>query len=158
MLIPGWASTKKGGFFGILPICCVLKEWNTNFLRLRLLSRGCCTGRSCSRSLRYAQVARGGRLGNLVDHQFQSRPGSSGVKEDRFVDRAIFLFEAVVICQHVDRVAVLLGVGVLELDLDGADLRRTALALHSELEIIARADAAKLIDFIMVPRNQRAHF
>ncbi len=41
--------------------------------------------------------------------------------------------------------------------MDGADLRGTALALHGELEVIALAHVAQLIDFIVVPRDERAH-
>src|SRR6266852_4417803 len=137
--------------------CCAPKELKANLCETRLLPGRRSARRGRSRRLRCAQVARGGRLGDLVDHQLQSCACPAGVEEDWFVHRAILLLEAVVICQDVDRITVLLGVGVLQFDLDCADLRGTALALHGELEVIALAHAAELIDFIMVPRDERAH-
>src|SRR5260370_11332215 len=118
--------------------------------------RGARRGCSCCR-LRNTQVARGSRLGDLVDHQLQSRARPAGIEEDRLVHRTILLFEAGVIRQDIDRVAVLLGVGGLHFDLNAPHLRPTALPLHTELEVIALAHAAELIDFIVVPRDERAH-
>src|SRR6266852_2762008 len=136
-------------------LCC--QGVKTYFCETRLLPGGCRAGRGRSRGLRCAQIARGGSLGDLVNHQFQSRAVSASVEEDRLIHGAILLLEAVVVCQDVDGVTVLFGVSVLQLDADGANLCRTALALHGELEVIALAHAAELIDFIMVPRDERAH-
>src|SRR6267378_4505495 len=123
--------------------CCVLKELKTALWKSRLLSGRCRACRGSSRRLWHAQVARSRRLGDLVDHQFERRAGPSGVEEDRLVNGAIFLFKAVVIRQHVNRVAIFLRVGVLQLDLDGADFRGAALALHGKFEVIALPHAAE---------------
>src|SRR5712692_5966458 len=114
--------------------------------------------RGRSRRLRHAQVARRRRLGDFVDHQFERRAAAAGVEKDRLVDRPVLLLEALVVGQHVNRVLVLLGVGIAQLDLDGADFLRPGLALDSKLEIIALSHAAELIDFIVIPRDERAHF
>src|SRR6266436_10388728 len=132
-------------------LCC--EGAKTDFCGTRLLPRGCGAGRGCSRGLRDAQVTCGGSLGNLVDHQFQGRAVPASVEKDRLIYGAILLLEAVVVCQDVDGVTVLLGVGVLQFDADGANLCRAALALHSELEVIALAHTAELIDLIMVARD-----
>src|SRR5690349_11076822 len=108
--------------------CCALKGLKTNW-GVRLLTGSCCAGRGRSRSLRDAQITSGGSLGDLVDHQFQGRAVPAGVEEDRLIHGAILLLEAVVVCQDVDGVTVLFGVGVLQFDADGADLCRAALAL-----------------------------
>src|SRR5258708_32485628 len=111
-------------------LCCPRVE--TYFCETRLLPGGCGAGRGCSRGLRDAQVTCGGSLGNLVDHQFQGRAVPASVEENRLVHGAILLLEAVVVCPDVDGVTVLLCVGVLQFDSDGANLCRAALALHAE--------------------------
>src|SRR5258708_11536155 len=123
--------------------CCAPKELKANLCGTRLLPGRRSARRGRSRGLRCAQVARGGRLCDLVDHPLQSCACPAGVEEDRLIHRAILLLEAVVICQDVDGVAVLLGVGVLQFDLDCANFSGTALALHGELEVIALAHVAE---------------
>src|SRR6266576_1068031 len=156
-LFPVEQQQKKGRIHsGILP-CRSVPQGVGAPNRTRLLPGRRGARRSCSGRLRHAHVARGGRFGHLVDHQFDGQASAAGVEEDRFVHRAILLFEAIVIRQDVDGIAILLGVGVLQLDLNGADLSGPALALHGELEVIALSHATELIDFIVVPRDKRAH-
>src|SRR5437867_11862112 len=116
------------------------------------------TGRGCRRgALWRAQIPGRAGLGDLVDHEFQRGAAAASVEEDGFVDRAILLLEAVVVSKDVQGVLVLLGVGVLQHELNGTDFGAAALALHGEFKIIALANVAKLIDFVVVAGNQRAH-
>ena len=52
---------------------------------------------------------------------------------------------------------VLLEVGIPQLDLNGANLRRASLALDGELEVIALSHMAELVDFIVIARDEGAH-
>src|SRR5579864_389499 len=93
-----------------------------------LLSRTRIAGCRCLWCLGDTEIARRGRLGDLVDHQFQRCAGSTRVEEDRLVYGPVLLLEVLVVRKDVDRVLVLLGVGVLQLDLNAAHLLVSALA------------------------------
>src|SRR5260370_17256274 len=108
-------------------LCC--QGVKTYFCGTRLLPGGCGAGRGCSRGLRDAQITCGGSLGNLVDHQFQGRAVPASVEEDRLIHGAILLLEAVVVCQDVDGVTVLLGIVVLQFDSVAPNLCPTPLSL-----------------------------
>src|SRR6266403_4295093 len=109
-----------------------------------LLARGGSARRRAAGSLRYAQVAGSARLRNLVDDQLESCVAPAGVEENRLVDGAVLLLEALVIGQDVDGELILLRVGALQLDLHRADLLRASLARDRKFIIVARAHSAKL--------------
>src|ERR1700675_2623876 len=109
----GWISAKKGRMWCHPPLTSLPKTERVD-LRLHSGSRSARGG--AARSLRNAEIAGSGRLGHLVDDQFESRVASPGVEEDRFVDRAILLLEGLVVGEHVDGELIFLLVGVLQLD------------------------------------------
>src|SRR5579872_305396 len=155
-----WMSVKKKRESPLEPS---LRLYSRDLPRLMLqwksvlLSR---TGIASCRRLRClgdTKIARRARLRDLVDHQFQRCAGSARVEEDRLVDGPVLLFEVLVIGQDVDRVLVLLGVGVLQLDLNAAHLLVSALACHGKFKVVPLSHPAKLVDFVMVPRDQCAH-
>src|SRR5690348_16012086 len=111
-----------------------------------------------SRRFRSAEIAGRRSLRHLVDHEFQRRPAAPGIEENGLVDGAVFLLEGLVVGQDVDGELVLLGVGAFELDFDAPDFLRGSLAVDGELEIVASAHAAKLIDLVVVAGDQGAHF
>src|SRR5216110_2339191 len=117
----------------------------------RAASRGC-----RRRALRRAQIAGRTGLGDLVDHKFQCGAGAARVEEDGLVDRAILFLEAVVVSKDVQRVLVLLGVGVLQHELNSTHFGGAALALHGKFKVVALANAAKLIDCPQPRRNRSA--
>src|SRR6266568_1705581 len=136
---------------GILP--CLPR--NPKDLRLLTLVPSLLAGsgiacRGCRSALRHAQVARSAALGDFVHHKLERRAAAPRVENDGLVDRAVLFLEAVVIRKNVDRVLVLLGIGVFQHQLNAAHFCRAALALYGEFKTIALASAAKLIDFVMV--------
>src|SRR5258708_7086858 len=106
-------------------------------VRVVLLARGrsACRRRAAASRLGHAQIAGSARLGYFVNDQFESRVATAGVEENRLVDGAVLLLEALVIGQDIDGELILLGIGALQLNLDGADLLRSSLARHSEFII-----------------------
>ena len=108
--------------------------------------------------LRNADVAADLILANLVDDDFfrNMRPGD--VEEDWLVQSAVLLLEALVFDGHGDIDLIFLFVDALQFDSDVADLLGLVLAGDGEFDVFALAEAAELVDFIMVASDQRAHF
>ena len=108
--------------------------------------------------LGHADVAADGVLANLVDHEFFRNFGSAEVEEDRLVHGAILLFQAAVFGGHGNAKLPALLINALEFDGQVADLLWLVLAGDREFDVVAFAKASQLIDFIVVARDQSAHF
>src|SRR5258708_12955510 len=109
-----------------------------------LLARGGSARRRAAGSLRYAQVAGSARLRNLVDDQLESCVAPAGVEENRLVDGAVLLLEALVLRQGVDGELILLRGGALQLDLHPANPLPPRLAHHPYFIITAPAPPTTL--------------
>src|SRR5260221_11463123 len=124
---------------------------------------GCSVARSGSGSgrsrirLGNADVAADGVLANFIDDKFLRDLGAMQVEEDRFVHGAVLLLEQAIFGGQIDAVLLLLFVDGLEFDGDIANLLRLVLAGDGELDVIAFAEAAKLVNFIVVARDECAH-
>src|SRR5580658_9038968 len=79
------------------------------------------------------------------------------VEEDGLVDGAVLLLEALVLDGHGETYLVLLLVDTLQFDGDVAYLLWLILASDREFDVVALAEAAELVDFIMVASDERAH-
>src|SRR5882724_9396786 len=104
-----------------------------------------------------ADVAADGVLANFVDDKFLRNLGAVQVEEDRLVHGAVLLLEQAVFRGQIDAVLPLLFVHGLEFDGDVANLLRLVLAGDGELDVIAFAEAAELVNFIVVARDEGAH-
>src|SRR5260221_12575729 len=124
-----------------------------NWLVARSGSR---SGRSRIR-LGNADVAADGVLANFVDDKFLRDLGAMQVEEDRLVHGAVLLLEQAVFRGQIDAVLTLLFVDGLEFDGYIANRLRLVLGGDGELDGIAFAEAAELVNFIVVPRDERAH-
>src|SRR5580704_18106165 len=96
-------------------------------------------------------------LANLVDDYFFRYMRAGDIEENRLVEGAVLYLEALVLDGHSQIDLVLLLVDALELDSDVADLLGLVLACDGEFDVLALAEAAELVDFIMVARDESAH-
>ncbi len=78
------------------------------------------------------------------------------VEEDRLVHGAVLLLEQAIFRSQIDAVLTSLLVYALELNGDIAHLLRLVLAGDGELDVIALAEPAELIDLIVVARDEGA--
>lgn len=81
-------------------------------------------------------------LSSLVDDDFLGQTRSRGVEEDRLVDGAVLLLEALVLNDHGDVNLILLFVYALEFYGDVANLLRLVFATDGKLDVVALAEAA----------------
>src|SRR5580692_11110505 len=131
-----------------------------------LVGRGCCVrlvagsgggGGRLRVRLGDADVSADLVLANLVDDYFFRYVRAGDVEENRLVEGAVLFLEALVLDGHREIDLVLLLVDALEFDSDVADLLGLVLANDGEFNVVALADAAELVDFIMVARDESAH-
>src|SRR5271169_54518 len=123
----------------------------------RLLSgSGGRAGRLCIR-FGNADIAADLILANLVHYDLFRNVCARDVEEDGLVKSAVLLLEALVLDGHGEIDLVLLLVYALKLDGDIADLLGLVLASDGEFDVVALAQAAELVDFIMVASDESAH-
>jgi len=123
----------------------------------RLLSgSGGGAGRLCIR-LRNADIAADLILANFVHNDLFRNMCAGDVEEDWLVKSAVLLFKALVFDGHGQIDLVLLLVYALELDGNVSDLLWLVFASDGEFDVIALAEAAELVDFIMVARDEGSH-
>ena len=117
----------------------------------------------------YRRGLRGLRLGDahvsdefvfpdLVDHELQRHSRSPRVEVDGLIDCAVLLLETQVVYVERHGELILLNIRAAELDHEIADLRAIALPGERELEIIALAHPAELIDLVVIAGDQGAEF
>src|SRR5205807_5130382 len=80
------------------------------------------------------------------------------IEVDGLIDRAVLLLETQVVYVERHGELLLLNISAAELDHEIADLRAIALAGERELDIIALAHPAELIDLIVVAGDQGSEF
>src|SRR5882757_4748718 len=134
---------------------------------VRRLAPGFCPGnlaaRLCGRRsrlgirLRDAEVAADRVLANLVDHDFFGNVRTREVEEDWLVHGAILLFEALVFDGYSSAELVALLVHAPEFDGDIPNLLRLAPAGDGEFNVVPFAEAAELVNFVMVAGDERTH-
>src|SRR5436309_13405163 len=108
-------------------------------------------------SIRDAQIATDRVLAYLVDNDLFWNVRSREVEEDRLVHGAILLFELPVFDRHGGVELAALFVDTLQFDGNIAYLLRLVPADDGEFHVIPFTEAAELVNFIMVARDERAH-
>jgi hypothetical protein len=104
-----------------------------------------------------ADVAANLILANLVHHYLFGYMCAGDVEENGLVKSAVLLFEALVFDSHGEIDLILLLVYALEFHSDVSDLLGLVLASDGEFDIVALAEAAELVDLIMVARDEGSH-
>src|SRR6266446_5682040 len=142
-------------------------DCSARLMGLRRLAPGFCLGnlaaRLCGRRsrlrirLRDAEVAADRVLANLVDHDFFGNVRTREVEEDWLVHGAILLFEALVFDGYSSAELVALLVHAPEFDGDIPNLLRLAPAGDGEFNVVPFAEAAELVNFVMVAGDERTH-
>ena len=80
------------------------------------------------------------------------------VEEDRLVHGAVLLLEELVFDRYGRAELVALFVDALQFNGDIAHLLRLVPADDGEFNVVPFAEAAELVDFVMVARDERPHF
>src|SRR5437660_192183 len=106
---------------------------------------------------RDAEIAADCVLAHLVDDYLLGNMRSRKIEEDRLVHGAILLFEYPVFDRYGGVELAALFVDALQFDSDIAYLLRLVPADDGEFNIIPFTEAAELVNFIMVARDERAH-
>src|ERR1035441_9118416 len=92
--------------------------------------------------LRRREVADDLVLPDRVDHQFVWQATAfGGVELDRLVDTLVLLFGELVVRHHLNRVPVLLDIGILEKQRDIAETLRLLGLAELDIDVIALAQA-----------------
>src|SRR6266403_6252378 len=170
-----WRKRGSGMADAILPECLRQQRWERKrraeesarlscarqlqpeHLSVLLVARLCCGGGRLRIRLRDADVSADGVLAHLVHHDFLGNMGAGEIEEDRLVHGAILLFELLVFDGHGSTEQVALFVDALQFDRDVAHLLRLVLADDGELDVVAFTEAAELVNFVVVARDERAH-
>src|SRR5215469_4575488 len=124
----------------------------------------CLATRSRSSTLRlsvglgYADIAADLVFANFIDHQLLREVRTGCVEENWLVKRTIRLDIALVFDGHKHAILVALLVHTLEFQGNVSALLRFVLAVNGEFEVIAFTQAPKLVDFIVIACDKRAHF
>src|SRR5260370_3564815 len=134
---------------------------------VRRLTPGFCLGNLAARlcggssSLRIrfrdAEVDADRVLANLVDYDFFGNVRTREVEEDWFVHGAILLFKSLVFDGHGGAELVALFVHAPQFDGDIPNLLRLAPAGDGEFNVVPFAEAAELVNFVMVAAVWRIH-
>src|SRR6266446_7129135 len=107
--------------------------------------------------LRDADVSADGVLPYLVDDEFFGNVRAGEVEEDGLVHGTVLLLEELVFNGYGRIELVVLLVDTLQFNSDIAYLLRLVSAHEGEFNVVPFAEAAELVDFVVVAGDERAH-
>src|ERR1700688_5195933 len=111
-------------------------------LSVFLVAGSGCAGVRLRIRLRNAHVSADLVLTHFVDDQLFGQPRAGNVEENRLVERAILLLEALVFHRHCDAVLIALLIHALQFHGHVPDLLRLVLAAYGELDVVALTQPA----------------
>src|SRR5260370_439998 len=152
----GLRKIKKAGRL-LCPPDGVVRRLTPGFCLANLAARLCGRRSRLRIRLRDAEVAADRVLANLVDDDFLGDVRAREVEEDWLVHGAILLFKSLVFDGHGGAELVALFVHATQFHSDIPNLLRLAPAGDGEFNVVPFAEAAELVDFVMVAGDERTH-
>src|SRR6267154_749002 len=127
---------------------------------LRLGWRSCwrCSSRRSGSVLGRRKVAGDLVLANGEDDDFiRHAARASDVKLHGFAGSLVFLFDLPIVRDERHSVLGFFGIGLVEIDLDGADALRVLGPLDAEFVVVAIAAALEVFEVVVIARDEAAH-
>ncbi len=121
-----------------------------------LVARGLCCRRGSAGGFRRAQIALGLVLAEIENNDFVRGAGAAHVELNGFADGLVFLLDVLVVGNHIHGVLIMLGVGLAENHLDGADVLGRLFFLEREFEDVALAQPLEFFHFVVIACDQAA--